>query len=158
MEELTTAEIAACIGCTERTVQRWIKSGKLPALPLANHRYGVNPSDLQHLALPEHGSRDGGDCARCHPGSQFTLDTLPIGSSTRGRQPNEESRKPWRRRGEMGENERDLLRNLRCDHIWQASSSYLSSRSFCKSGEAERASRAEGTVVRIGLVMVRLTL
>ena len=59
MEELTTAEIAARIGCTERTVQRWIKSGKLPALPLANHRYAVNPSDLQHLALPEHVSETG---------------------------------------------------------------------------------------------------
>src|SRR5947208_8919874 len=59
MEELTAAEIAARIGRTERTVQRWIKNGKLPALPLANHRYGVNPSDLQHLALPEHISETG---------------------------------------------------------------------------------------------------
>src|SRR5947209_12473231 len=59
MEELTTAEIAARIGCTEGTVQRWIKSGKLPALPLANHRYAVNPSDLAHLALPEHVSETG---------------------------------------------------------------------------------------------------
>ena len=59
MEELTAAEIATRIGRTERTVQRWIKNGKLPALPLANHRYGVNPSDLQHLALPEHISETG---------------------------------------------------------------------------------------------------
>jgi excisionase family DNA binding protein len=59
MEELTTAEIAARIGVSPRAVQRWIKSGKLPALPLANHRYAVNTSDLKHLALPEHVSETG---------------------------------------------------------------------------------------------------
>src|SRR5438552_17042310 len=59
MEELTAAEIATRIGRTERTVQRWIKNGKLPALPLASHRYAVNPSDLSHLALPEHVSETG---------------------------------------------------------------------------------------------------
>jgi len=59
MEELTTAEIAVRMGCTERTVQRWIKAGKLPALPLAGHRYAVTPSDMKHLALPEHVSETG---------------------------------------------------------------------------------------------------
>ncbi len=54
MEELTTAQIAARVGKTERTVQRWLKSGKLPALPLTDKRYGVNPKDLEHLNLPEH--------------------------------------------------------------------------------------------------------
>jgi predicted site-specific integrase-resolvase len=54
MEELSTAQIAARVGKTERTVQRWIKSGRLPVLPLADKRYGVNPKDLEHLKLPEH--------------------------------------------------------------------------------------------------------
>lgn len=54
MEELTTAQIAARVGKTERTVQRWIKSGRLPTLPLAGSKYGVNPQDLEHLKLPEH--------------------------------------------------------------------------------------------------------
>jgi excisionase family DNA binding protein len=59
MEELTTAEIAARVGKTERTVQRWLKSGKLPALPLTGKRYGVNPKDLEHLKLPEHLTESG---------------------------------------------------------------------------------------------------
>jgi excisionase family DNA binding protein len=59
MEELTTAEIAARIGKDKRTVQRWLKSGKLPSLPLAGSRYGVNRSDLEHLARPEHVSESG---------------------------------------------------------------------------------------------------
>ncbi len=154
MEELTTAEIAVRMGCTERTVQRWIKNGKLPALRLANHRYAVNPSALQHLALPEHGSRDGGDGARCHPGSHFIC---PL-SQSEGTQEDASQMRRAESRGAMGENERDLLRPLRCDHIWQASSSSLSSRSLWKSEEAERASRGEGTVACIGLVMVRLTM
>jgi excisionase family DNA binding protein len=59
MEELTTAQMASRVGKTERTVQRWIKSGKLPALPLASNRYGVNPEYLQHLKLPEHLTESG---------------------------------------------------------------------------------------------------
>lgn len=59
MEELTTAQIASRVGKTERTVQRWIRSGKLPARPLADSRYGVNPQDLEHLRLPEHLSETG---------------------------------------------------------------------------------------------------
>jgi excisionase family DNA binding protein len=59
MEELTTAEIAARVRKTERTVQRWLKSGKLPALPLTGKRYGVNPKDLEHLKLPEHLTESG---------------------------------------------------------------------------------------------------
>ncbi|MEO6890918.1 MAG: hypothetical protein ABI456_15890 [Ktedonobacteraceae bacterium] len=47
------------IGKNTRTVQRWLKSGKLPALPLAGSRYGVNPKDLEHLARPEHVSENG---------------------------------------------------------------------------------------------------
>ena len=54
MEELTTAQIAVRVGKTERTVQRWIKNGKLPARPLADNRYGVNLADLEHLKLPAH--------------------------------------------------------------------------------------------------------
>jgi len=59
MEELTTAEIAARIGKERRTIQRWLKSGKLPALPLADNRYCVNRSDLEHLARPEHATESG---------------------------------------------------------------------------------------------------
>ena len=59
MEELTTAEIATRIGKDKRTVQRWLKSGKLPSLPLAGNRYGINPNDLEHLARPEHVSESG---------------------------------------------------------------------------------------------------
>jgi hypothetical protein len=59
MEELTTVEIAARIGKDQRTVQRWLKSGKLPALPLANNRYGVNPNDLEHLTRPKHVTESG---------------------------------------------------------------------------------------------------
>jgi excisionase family DNA binding protein len=59
MEELTTSEIAARIGKHRRTVQRWLNSGKLPSLPLAGNRYGVNQSDLEHLARPEHVTESG---------------------------------------------------------------------------------------------------
>jgi excisionase family DNA binding protein len=59
MEELTTAQIAARVGKTERTVQRWIKSGKLPARLLADNKYGVNPADLEHLTLPAHLTESG---------------------------------------------------------------------------------------------------
>jgi hypothetical protein len=59
MEELTTAQIAARVGKTERTIQCWIRSGKLPARPLADSRYGVNQADLEHLRLPEHLSETG---------------------------------------------------------------------------------------------------
>ena len=59
MEELKTAQIASRVGKTERTVQRWIKSGKLPARPLADNRYGVNPEDLKRLRLPEHLTESG---------------------------------------------------------------------------------------------------
>lgn len=56
MEELTTAEIASRVGKDQRTIQRWLRSGKLPAIPLADNRYGVNTRDLEHLARPEHAS------------------------------------------------------------------------------------------------------
>src|ERR1700730_14241577 len=59
MEELTSAEIAARVGKDQRTIQRWLKSGKLPAIPLADNRYGVNTGDLEHLARPEHVTESG---------------------------------------------------------------------------------------------------
>ena len=55
MEELSTTQIAARIGRSERTAQRYIASGKLKAVPLANNRYAVESADLEALLLPTHG-------------------------------------------------------------------------------------------------------
>lgn len=46
MAEFTTLEIAAMCQRTERTVQRWLKTGRLPATHLQGNRYEVNESDL----------------------------------------------------------------------------------------------------------------
>jgi len=51
-EDLTTQEMAAQAEVTIRTVQRWLKSGKLHAEVLPHGKYRVNPFDLVELSLP----------------------------------------------------------------------------------------------------------
>ncbi len=52
MEELTTAQMAERAGVTQRTVQRWIKSGALQAKATRSGYYAINPLDLVELSLP----------------------------------------------------------------------------------------------------------
>ena len=54
IEELTCAQIAARVGMSERTIQRYISKGKLPARPLARNRFAVESDDIDALILPEH--------------------------------------------------------------------------------------------------------
>ncbi len=51
-EDLTTQEMAEQAEVTIRTVQRWLKSGKLKAEVLPHGKYRVNPFDLVELSLP----------------------------------------------------------------------------------------------------------
>ena len=51
--ELTTTQIAARLGVSERTVQRWIADGKLKAQRIAHHRYLIEESDLNALISPQ---------------------------------------------------------------------------------------------------------
>ena len=51
-EDLTTQEMAEQAEVTIRTVQRWLKSGKLQAEVLLHGKYRVNPFDLVELSLP----------------------------------------------------------------------------------------------------------
>ena len=51
-EDLTTQEMAQQAEVTVRTVQRWLKSGKLKAEVLPHGKYRVNPFDLVELSLP----------------------------------------------------------------------------------------------------------
>jgi excisionase family DNA binding protein len=51
-EELSTAQMAERAGVTQRTVQRWIKSGELQAKPIRGGYYAINPLDLVELSLP----------------------------------------------------------------------------------------------------------
>ncbi len=51
-EDLTTQEMAEQAEVTIRTVQRWLKSGKLKAETLPHGKYRVNPFDLIELSLP----------------------------------------------------------------------------------------------------------
>jgi len=51
-EDLTTQEMAEQAEVTIRTVQRWLKSGKLQAEVLPHGKYRVNPFDLVELSLP----------------------------------------------------------------------------------------------------------
>ena len=51
-EDLTTQEMAAQAEVTIRTVQRWLKSGKLKAEVLPHGKYRVTPFDLVELSLP----------------------------------------------------------------------------------------------------------
>ena len=51
-EDLTTQEMAEQAEVTIRTVQRWLKSGKLKAETLPHGKYRVNPFDLVELSLP----------------------------------------------------------------------------------------------------------
>jgi len=56
-EDLTTQEMATQAEVTVRTVQRWLKSGKLKAEVLPHGKYRVNPFDLvgvTRLAGAEH--------------------------------------------------------------------------------------------------------
>ncbi len=51
--QLTTMEIATRCNKSERTVQRWIKEGKLPALHIEGNVFEVSEDDLQpHLPRP----------------------------------------------------------------------------------------------------------
>ncbi len=47
--ELTTAQIAALCGKSERQVQRWISKGTLPAQKIRGNRYNVAESELERL-------------------------------------------------------------------------------------------------------------
>src|SRR6266568_6029113 len=49
MMELTTAQIAALCGKSERQVQRWISKGTLPAQKIRGNRYNVAESELERL-------------------------------------------------------------------------------------------------------------
>ena len=51
-EDLTTQEMAEQAEVTIRTVQRWLKSGKLQAETLPHGKYRVNPFDLVELSSP----------------------------------------------------------------------------------------------------------
>jgi excisionase family DNA binding protein len=51
-EEMTTAQMARQVGVTQRTVQRWIKSGELAAKTIRSGYYAINPLDLVELSLP----------------------------------------------------------------------------------------------------------
>jgi len=51
-EDLTTQEMAEQSEVTVRTVQRWLKSGRLKAEVLPHGKYRVNPFDLVELSLP----------------------------------------------------------------------------------------------------------
>ena len=51
-EDLTTQDMAEQAEVTIRTVQRWLKSGKLKAEVLPHGKYRVNPFDLIELSLP----------------------------------------------------------------------------------------------------------
>lgn len=52
MEELTPTQIGARLGVSERTVQRWIRSGKLKATLQANGYYLVDLADIDALKPP----------------------------------------------------------------------------------------------------------
>ena len=52
MEEFTTTQIGARLGVSERTVQRWIRSGKIKATLQANGYYLLDPADLDTLRIP----------------------------------------------------------------------------------------------------------
>ena len=52
MLELTTTQIAARLGVSERTVQRWIRIEKLRVQKTARHRHLVEESDLLALTAP----------------------------------------------------------------------------------------------------------
>lgn len=54
--KLTTTQIAARIGTSERTAQRWIASGKLKAKPVSRNKYEVNESDLEALTVHDDAS------------------------------------------------------------------------------------------------------
>lgn len=54
LEELTTTQMAERVGVTVRTVQRWLKSGQLPAQPLPDGRYLVDGLALISLPLTLH--------------------------------------------------------------------------------------------------------
>ena len=56
MLELTTTQIAARLGVSERTVQRWIRIEKLRVQATAGHRHLVEESDLVALTVPQQGT------------------------------------------------------------------------------------------------------
>ena len=56
MLELTTTQIAARLGVSERTVRRWIRIEKLRVQAVAQHRYLVEESDLLSLAVSQQGA------------------------------------------------------------------------------------------------------
>ncbi len=56
MLELTTTQIAARLGVSERTVQRWIRIEKLQVQKIAQHQYLVEDSDLVALTAPQQGA------------------------------------------------------------------------------------------------------
>ena len=47
MKEVTATEAAKMTGLSERTIRRWIESGKLPARQIATNRYAIKTTDLK---------------------------------------------------------------------------------------------------------------
>ncbi len=51
-QEMNTTQIGVRLGISKRTVQRWIRSGKLKAKEIAHHRYLIEENDLEALIFP----------------------------------------------------------------------------------------------------------
>ena len=47
MKEVTAIDAAKMTGLSERTIRRWIESGKLPARQIATNRYAIKTTDLR---------------------------------------------------------------------------------------------------------------
>jgi len=56
-ELLTVKEVAARLKLNPQTVRRWIRSGRLPAVQIAPHRYRVRESDLAADLILAHAAR-----------------------------------------------------------------------------------------------------
>jgi excisionase family DNA binding protein len=52
--DLTTTQIAALVGKSERTVQRWIDAGTIQAERISAGRYRIDESEIQRLAHDPH--------------------------------------------------------------------------------------------------------
>jgi excisionase family DNA binding protein len=59
--KLTTTQIAAKLGISERTVQRWIASGRLSARQLARNLYFVEEANLDNLTKHNTSDNDASD-------------------------------------------------------------------------------------------------
>jgi excisionase family DNA binding protein len=53
-QEMSTVEMALIASTSERTVQRWISEGRLPAEHIEHNRYRIHAEDLEKLKLGKH--------------------------------------------------------------------------------------------------------